>query len=49
MIGDEKMKEKIGKTEYIPPKMEVLTPTDIMEKLGPVVSCSGYGGAVTGC
>jgi hypothetical protein len=39
---------KIEEFEYVPPKMEILETSDIMTKLGPVVSCSGFGGAVTG-
>jgi len=41
-------KPKINK-EYKPPEMETLSASDIMDKLGPVLSCSGYGGAATGC
>jgi hypothetical protein len=40
---------EIRKTEYIPPLLVVLETTDVVEKLAPVLSCSGYGGAVTGC
>ena len=34
---------------YIPPEIEIVKSTDILVKLGPVVSCSGFGGAQTGC
>ena len=35
--------------KYEPPKLEIMDAVDIFEKLGPVVSCSGYGGATSGC
>jgi len=35
--------------EYTPPKLEVFEAQELLEKLGPVVSCSGYGGATSGC
>jgi hypothetical protein len=33
---------------YSPPKMVIVEINELFEKLGPVVSCSGFGGAVTG-
>ena len=35
--------------EYIPPKIEIFNEVEVIEKLGPVLSCSGYGGATSGC
>ena len=44
------MSEKSTKDKgYIPPEMLTLDVSDIMEKLGPVMNCSGYGGAASGC
>jgi len=37
------------KLEYETPKIEVFEAYELLEKLGPVVSCSGYGGATSGC
>jgi len=34
---------------YEPPTIEVFEARELIEKLGPVVSCSGYGGATSGC
>jgi len=35
--------------EYVPPQLEVFDAYELIEKLGPAVSCSGYGGATSGC
>ena len=35
--------------DYTPPKLEIIDAKELSEKLGPVVSCSGYGGATSGC
>jgi len=37
------------KFDYIPPKIEVIEASEIFEKLGPVISCSSYGGSTSGC
>jgi len=34
---------------YEPPSLEIFSIEEIYENLGPVVSCSGYGGATSGC
>ncbi len=44
------MKEKTKDTiKYVPPKLKVLDLYEVMDNLGPALSCSGYGGAVSGC
>ena len=35
--------------EYVPPNIEIFEITEIMNKLGPVLSCSGFGGSSSGC
>lgn len=44
-MSDDKSRE----IQYIPPKVEILNISELMEKIGPAISCSGYGGSVTGC
>jgi len=39
----------IKNVEYVPPIIEIIEASDIMEKLGPVVSCSSFGGSTSGC
>jgi hypothetical protein len=42
-------KNKDREIQYIPPKLEVLNISEVLESIGPVISCSAYGGAVTNC
>jgi len=44
-MRDERMKA----SDYIPPKIEVFEADELIEKIGPVISCSGFGGATSGC
>ena len=37
------------KNTYVPPHLEVIDPQELIDKLSPVMSCSGFGGAVAGC
>ena len=41
--------KKILDLEYTPPKLEVVNASEIFEKLGPAISCSGFGGSTSGC
>jgi len=43
-----KMKE-LNEVSYLPPKLVFVEVSEILEDLGPAISCSGYGGSVTGC
>lgn len=44
------MEERRDETlQYVPPKVEVIKATEFLLSLGQTLSCSGYGGAVTGC
>jgi hypothetical protein len=50
MTGGEYMIENKGREiQYIPPKLEVLDISEVLENIGPAISCSAYGGAVTNC
>ena len=43
-------KDHVEVFEYVPPKLEIFEMSELMERLGPAVSCSGYNnGAVGGC
>jgi len=44
------MTEKFTKkVKYIPPKIEIFEFSELYDKLGPVISCSGFGGSSSGC
>ena len=34
---------------YVPPELVVIDAAEMMEELGPILTCSGYGGATSGC
>ena len=40
---------RVETLEYEPPRIEILDTVELLEKLGPAVTCSGFEGAVTGC
>jgi hypothetical protein len=42
-------KETLNQSKYNPPEIEIFGEKDLFEKFGPVLSCSGFGGAVTEC
>jgi len=39
----------MNRSEYQPPSVVTLAPTEIMEVLGPSLSCTGFGGSASGC
>lgn len=41
-------KEKI-EVSYLPPKLVIVEISELLEELGPAISCSAYGGATSGC
>jgi len=42
--------KKSEEISYLPPKLVVVEINELIEKLGPVISCSGFGGATgAGC
>ena len=41
--------KKNQEIDYHPPKLDIIDADEIMEKFGPVISCSGFGGATSGC
>jgi len=43
------MKKEKNDFSYLPPKLVFVEISEIIEELGPAISCSGYGGSVTGC
>ena len=47
--GETMPKDRFEDLVYIPPELEVFEASELMEKLGPAISCSGYGGAASGC
>jgi hypothetical protein len=34
---------------YVPPQLEFLEISEIIDILGPALNCSGFGGSVSGC
>jgi len=42
-------KNRVDELEYTPPKIVVLETSELLEKFGPVINCSSFGGSVTNC